>query len=453
MRTRDVAPAARVRFQTRLLWATLGGGLPAVLFALVLLAQTQWPRSLRVAAMALIVVSWLAGAFLARRRVVFPLQTLANLLEALREGDYTLRGRHASRGDALGEVVHEVNALGATLRSQRLTALEAHALLEKVIGALDVAVLAFDRQDRVRLANRAAAQLLVWPAERLPGIAAAELGLAAFLEHEGTRTVSHTFPARSGRWEIATRRFRESGLSHRLLVVTDLSRALREEERRAWQRLIRVVGHEINNSLTPIKSLAGTLGEVIASDADAADPHARREVSAGLQVIADRADALGRFVATYSQLARMPTPARRPIDLARLLARIATLEFARPVSVSASEPLRIEADPTQLEQLLINLVKNAAEAAEATAGAVHIAARCTADGVIIDVIDDGEGVANPDNLFVPFFTTKPGGTGIGLVLSRQIAEAHDGTVELANRKDARGCIATVTLPRGVSSHA
>jgi two-component system nitrogen regulation sensor histidine kinase NtrY len=428
-------------YETRILLLALGvGAVPLAVLAVVLWhlgASLGYALSM----FSIAALAWLIAAHRLRFEVVYHLQTLANLLEALREGDFSLRGRRARRDDALGEVVLEVNALAQTLREQRLEAREASALLQKVVVELDIAVLAFDRGGSLKLANPAGARLLGSAPERLLGKSAEQLGLTELLAGPTASIVQRSFPSGTGRWDVRHATFREAGIEHRLLVISDLSRALREEERKAWQRLIRVLGHELNNSLAPIMSMAATLSALVARDPL---PHDwRQDLGSGLSVVGDRAGALSRFMTAYASLARLPSPNRRTVDLAQLAKRVAALETRSAVRTEGP-PLRIEADADQLEQALINLVKNAVDASEGRGG-VLLRWRGTGDGTLVEVIDEGPGIANPDNLFVPFFTTKPGGSGIGLVLSRQIIEGHGGTLTLENRSDARGCVARVNL--------
>jgi nitrogen fixation/metabolism regulation signal transduction histidine kinase len=383
-----------------------------------------------------------------RERIVIPLQTLSNLLAALGEGDFSIRARGARRDDPLGQVMIEVNALVDTLRDQRMGAVEATTLLRKVMAEIDVAVFTFDHDRRLKLVNRAAAGLLGQSPERLLGCSAGELGLDHCLEGDSPRVLNATFPAGPGRWEIRRSEFRQGGRPHELLVLSDLSRVLREEERQAWQRLIRVIGHEMNNSLAPIKSIAGSLSTLVDREPP---PHDwQDDLKRGLSVIATRSESLSRFMTAYARLAKLPAPKPQPVDVGVFAARVAGLEQRVHVEVVPGPPAVVHADSDQLEQLLINLVRNAADAVlevkARTRTPVRVGWRRRAGTFELWVEDNGPGLANTGNLFVPFYTTKPGGSGIGLVLSRQIAEAHGGTVTLQNRSDARGCRATVRLP-------
>jgi two-component system, NtrC family, nitrogen regulation sensor histidine kinase NtrY len=313
---------------------------------------------------------------------------------------------------------------------------------------IDVAVFTFDQQQRLRIVNRAGEQLMGRIAPRMLGLTAEELGLKEFLQSPGPQTVQMTFPGKYGRWAINHTEFRENGVPHQLLIISDLSRALREEERQAWQRLIRVLGHELNNSLAPIKSIAGTLGSLTARAALPED--VAQDMNQGLRVIENRVESLNRFMQAYTRLARMPAPTRSRIDIGPLVQRAASLERRLPVTTLNGPPITIEADPDQIEQVLINLIRNAVDASlDPTLkhpGTVEVGWRTNARSVEVFIRDQGPGLLNSDNLFVPFFTTKHGGSGIGLILSRQIAEAHGGVLQLANRADRQGCEAVLALP-------
>jgi PAS domain S-box-containing protein len=385
-------------------------------------------------------------AFAVRARVVRPLQTLSNLLAALREGDYSIRARGAGGEDALGLAFAEVNAIGTPLREQRLGALEAGALLRTVMEEIDVAVVAVDGDRRVRLANRAAERMLGAAAAQLLGRDARDVGLGACLEGPPRRVIEALFPA-GGRWELRRSTFRQGGHPLQLLVLSDLSRTLREEERQVWQRLVRVLSHEINNSLAPIQSIADSLRRILGRRPRPADADA--DLSEGLEVIASRSESLGRFMASYARMARLPQPRLAPLDVALWVRRVAGLEKRVPVIVRPGESLVIRADGDQLDQLLINLVGNAADATLEGRGGMVTVSWATENGrLTVLVEDEGPGLPETANLFVPFFTTKRQGSGIGLVLSRQIAEAHGGRLTLENRRERTGAAARLELPVG-----
>ena len=428
----------------RVLLLAGAAALPAGATALAILWTGDYTPKVRWTLSVLIVLAALAFLQALRERVVRPLQTVSNLLAAMREEDFSIRARGARPDDPLGEVLVEVNALAETLREQRLGALEATALLSRVMAEIEVAVFAFDETGVLRLVNRFGERLLGQPEPRLRGLRAEELGLAAFLDDRSPRILEAQFPGGAGRWEIRRSAFRLGGQPHRLLVLADVSRPLREEERQAWQRLIRVLGHELNNSLAPIQSIAGSLQQIAASPDPPADW--RTDLRQGLAVIASRAEALSRFTTAYARLAKLPPPSLAPVAIEPLLQRVAGLETRLSVGVIPGPPVTIPADADQLEQLLINLVKNAVDAALETRGGVAIGWRRLGESVEIWVADDGPGLPSTSNLFVPFFTTKPGGSGIGLVLSRQIAEAHGGSLSLENRKGHRGSIARLRIP-------
>jgi two-component system, NtrC family, nitrogen regulation sensor histidine kinase NtrY len=434
----------RPKFESRILVLALVAGLPAVLVAVTLLVSGDFqPRTVWTLA-GFVASWWLIAGLMLRDAAVRPVQTLSNLLAALREGDFSIRGRGARPDDALGLAFLEVNALGDTLREQRLGALEATALLARVIEEIDVAILAFDAGEALRLANRAGARLLAQPAERILGRSAEELGLARCLREEQAGGFEQAFPGASGRWEVRRSAFRQGGQPMRLLVITDVSRVLRLEERQTWQRLVRVLGHEINNSLAPISSIAASLGELSHRAPRPADWDA--DLAKGLEVIGSRADSLTRFMAAYARLARLPPPQRTPVDIGACVRRVAGLETRCAVRIDGGPDVVVSADGTQLEQLLINLVGNAVDASRERGGVVAVSWDVSADSLQVRVRDEGQGVADTANLFVPFYTTKPHGSGIGLVLSRQIAEAHGGTLTLRNRSPGPGAEARLMLP-------
>src|SRR5437016_1086627 len=399
-----------LQFERRVTLLSLLAGLPAVALCALLLWLGDYSTRTQLTIDLFLVLGWLVVAFKLKERIVRPLQTLSNILAALREGDYSLRGRRAAIGDALGEVMLEVNELGQTLREQRLGALEATALLRTVMSEIDVAVFAFDGAQRLRLVNRAGEKLLARPAARLLGRSGGELGLATCLERQngdGPQTMQMVFPGGVGRWGVRGSTFREGGMQHQLLVLTDLSQTLREEERSAWQRLLRVLGHELNNSLAPIKSVAGSLADLV--QREPRPPDWREDMHRGLEVISSRADSLARFIESYSKLARLPQPRFEPLNIRQLVERVATLETRLPVKVLDGPDIVVRADGVQLEQLVINLIRNAVDASLETNGAVEVGWARQNGQVIVCVKDEGLGLANTENLFVPFFSTKTSG--------------------------------------------
>jgi nitrogen fixation/metabolism regulation signal transduction histidine kinase len=393
--------------------------------------------------------AWIGGALLVGERVIRPLHTLSNMIAALREGDFSIRARGADPRGAIGLALWEVNALAELLRQRRLDVTEATALLRHVMDSIDVALFAFDDDSRLRLLNREGERLLALPAERALGLTAAELGLADAMTGETPRLVELPLAGGAGRWELRRGPFRQAGRPHELVVLSDLTRTLREEERLAWQRLVRVLSHEINNSLTPIQSLAGTLRDLLERDA-ARSPAERQgaplDLRQGLDVIENRSRSLSRFMNAYAQLARLPRPRLTSVDVPGWVGRVTALETRGPVAIETGPALMVSADGDQLDQLLINLVRNAMDAALETGGAVSVSWSSDGDWLEVRVRDDGPGLSDTANLFVPFFTTKENGSGIGLALCRQIAEGHGGTLALANRENARGAIATLRLP-------
>src|SRR5271157_6085618 len=442
--------AAHISYEGRVVLLAFLAGLPGSAAALALLWFWTGEHEFRTQATLTVVILavWLGFAFAVRERVVFPLQTLSNLLGALREGDFSVRGRSPRPDDALGEVMREVNTLSSTLREQRLGAMEATMLLRTVMREIDVAIFAFDEHRRLRLVNRTGERLLDAPPEKLLGQTAEELKVQTCLDGPGQTTLQAVFPGGAGRFGVRRTRIRERGMPLELVVISDLTQALSEQELQAWQRLVRVLGHELNNSLAPIKSIAGSLESILAREPLPEDW--RDDMRRGLNVITSRSDSLSRFIGAYARLAKLPRPQLQPLNVADCVGRAVGSETRLAAEVEAGPPLTVRGDPDQLEQVLINLLRNATDASLAGApsgpGAVRIGWRRDGTMMEIWVKDDGPGLSGTANLFVPFFTTKPGGSGIGLVLSRQIAESHGGALTLENRTDGPGCVARLRLP-------
>jgi nitrogen fixation/metabolism regulation signal transduction histidine kinase len=435
--------------------------LPAFLVSTVLVWQQPWTKESRLALIGAQLFVWWLLALALQEQTIRPLQTLANVIGSLREEDYSFRARNAALDDAMGELSLEVNALADMLSNQKVRAIEATALLQRVVDEIDAPLFAFDPSSALRLVNPAGEHLLRQSKARMLGRSAGELSLQPCLTADNESLVELNLNDSQARWLLRRSSFRQNGVPHTLVVLSDVSRALREEERRAWQRLIRVLGHELSNSLAPIKSIAGSLSSRVSTTPMDAD--VRSDLQRGLEIIEARSASLHRFLEAYRRLAQMPAPVLREVALGPLIARAAGLETRINVCVREGPDVIFQADPDQLEQMLINLVRNAVDAVlESSTGdadqqhraadrsdgkKVSVGWDADARDVTLAIEDDGPGLLNPSNVFTPFYTTKPHGSGVGLVLSRQIAEAHGGSIEISNRLTGRGCLVKVVLPR------
>src|SRR5208282_1084049 len=451
----------RLHYEHRISLYSLLVALPGIAVSGIFIWRQPWSTESKLALSFLELFVWWILALALHEQTIRPLQTMANIVAALREEDYSFRARGAIADDALGELSLEVNALADLLADQRIRAIEATALLRRVVEEIDAPLFAFDPERVLQLVNPAGEKLLQQAAVRLLGRTADEIGLADCLGAASEALVALPANSSSARWLVRQSKFREKGVPHTLIVLSDVSRALREEERSAWQRLIRVLGHELNNSLAPIKSIAGSLSTRLVETQ--LNPEDRRDFERGLAIIEDRTASLNRFLQAYRQLAQMPPPVLKKVALLPIVERVAFLETRMAVEICRGPDVMVMVDADQIEQMLINLVRNAVEAAlepnpgddRSSNSTQHVDAEkpqvtlhwvVEDQNVVLTIDDNGLGLLNPSNAFVPFYTTKPAGSGIGLALSRQIVEAHGGSITLSNRAGKRGCRVEVKLP-------
>lgn len=422
--------------------------LSSVIPVLALLAWTfvysdlHRPAQITIGALVLAWILIVAGAV--RGELLRHVRTLSNLVEAIRTQDYSMKGARARESGEMAELYQQVNALTESLKTSRQSEQELLSVLEKVVSQINVAIIVCDARNKIRLVNQLAVALLKTPAEKLVGTDFAATVLAELPASDQPKLVDFRFPGAEGRWQVSQQSYRHQGIASRIVFVADLKQVLSEEEIAAWQRLIRVISHEVNNSLTPITSLCQTLTNIL----DKPDSETKAgDVREGLSVIAERAAGLKEFISVYARLARLPEPHKILFPVGELISKVRGIFAGKALAISPFSDIQLFGDPVHLEQALINLIKNALEANPAAAPAAELSLQ-TGDGFCeFHVIDNGPGISNPENLFVPFYTTKSEGAGIGLVLCRQIAAKHHGHVSLANRSDgAPGAVAKLVLP-------
>ncbi len=376
-------------------------------------------------------------------KITYQFRTLSNLLEGMAHGDYSLRGRRYGADDSLGQLVGQINGLAETLLEQSSTAHESQHLVRKVIQNIDVAIIAVDENEHIALLNPAAEKLLNVELSQVlhqPLDHIAQRLLTANTE----QVVELSFAKGKRKFKVVRDQYRENGQQHELFFVTDVNVLLRAHELQAWQNLVRVLSHEINNSLAPIASLANTLQTI--SNKQELNVNFSQNLSESLDIIAERAESLKTFINSYRQLTHLPEPKKVEINLQALLDKIIPLFNQREIVVDCHRQLLVYVDPVQFEQVLINLLKNADEAMVDRSKSILITVETGADLIVIKIIDHGIGLKNTDNLFTPFYTTKKQGSGIGLVLCRQIIEAHLGDLSLENSSAHQGCIVRIKLP-------
>jgi nitrogen fixation/metabolism regulation signal transduction histidine kinase len=434
---------AQASFSQKIFTLALFASLPSYLCALIFLWNIEYSNYAKTLLTTLLTLSVFGFAWLIKQQLKFQFQTLSNLVEAVRGGDYTLRGKQRSVDDPLAELTGQINLLSSSLSDQRIASEEAYRLLDKTIAHINVAIFAFDANQKVKLVNPAAGRLFACEFQQLFGQSAANLSLIDFLSGEQSQLIEYAFPGGSGRWQVRLDSYQDKGIQGKLLFITDLKTVLREEELKAWKNLIKVISHEVNNSLYPIHSISQTLNKIVASSALEEDY--QNDITEGLAVIGERANNLTDFIKRYAKVAKLPEPNKQIFTMERLLAHTAII----PANVNdiiiddaSYQLMELYADQSMMEQVLINLLKNALEAGAPVVLSWGEDDKCQ----WVHIVDHGTGITNPANLFVPFYSTKNTGSGIGLVLCQQILDKHNGAITIENRAEG-GCLASIKLPK------
>jgi len=432
-------------FSQKIFTLTLAASIPSYVCCLIFLWLIDYSVYAKVLLTTLLSLSVFGFAWLIKQQLQFQFQTLSNLVEAIRGGDFTLRGKKRADNDPLTELTGQINLLSASLSEQRVASEEAYRLLDKTIAHINVAIFALDANNKIKLANPAAGRLFSCNFLQLFGQSAESLALTTFFTGEQTQLLEHTFPGGSGRWQIRLDSYRDKGIQGKLLFITDLKTVLREEELKAWKNLIKVISHEVNNSLYPISSMSQTLAKLVNREPLAEDW--KEDLSEGLSVIGERANNLTDFIKRYAKVAKLPEPNKQIFSMSQLIAHTAIIQ-SNPQDIiideSSNQNMELFADRSMIEQVMINLLKNALEAG----APVELSWGENKQSQWLIILDHGQGIKNTANLFVPFYSTKPTGSGIGLVLCQQILDKHQGRLTLENSKHA-GCLVKVTLPNAL----
>ncbi|HZH42678.1 MAG TPA: PAS domain-containing sensor histidine kinase [Lysobacter sp.] len=415
------------------------GLLHAALAALLAVVLSRWLVAWAAVAAAVLLVAPLlhyhVHRALAPMRSLF--RALAGTVTSYRDGDFSFSLAWEGGGE-LGELVAAHNALGDALREQRLTLVQRELLLDTMVQNAPVAMVLVDPGDHVVYANLAARKML-GNGQRLEGHRFAVVleqmpdpVREAFERGDGIFTVGDD--EHEEVYHLLRRRFRLNGRRHELILLRHLTAELRRQEVQTWKKVIRVISHELNNSLAPIASLAHSGGELLRRG-----QHER--LPAALATIEERARHLEGFIRDYARFAKLPAPRREPVDWPRFVAQ---LREQVPFRYLGPDEGSGRFDAAQLEQCLINLLKNAHESGSAPED-VTLSLRRAPDAWRIDVLDRGSGMneAVIANALLPFYSTKRNGTGLGLALAREIAEAHGGRIALLNREGGGLCVSLV----------
>ena len=448
-RSASTPPARKLPAEMRVLLLILSSAVPLVVLLVLTLVKGRTSVG-SVAAGVLASLAWtLLVAASVREMLLHQIRTVSNLIEAVRTQDYSMKSARAREPGELAALYQQLNTLTDSLTVDRQSQQELLSVLEKVVDHINVAIIVCDSHDKIRLVNLLTTKLLKSTVDELIGANFARTALADIPLAAEPRLLDYRFPGGEGRWQVSQQHYRHQGKPSRIIFITDLKQVLSDEAIAAWQRLIRVISHEVNNSLTPITSLCQTLAAILARPDNTAYAS---DVRNGLGVIAERAKGLKDFISVYARIARLPEPQKALFPAAQLVDKVNGIFTSGALKIVGDVPnVRLFGDSVLLEQALINLIKNALEA-NASAVGVTLSCRIRSDYCEFEILDEGAGISNPGNLFVPFYSTKGEGAGIGLVLCRQIAARHFGQVTLENRADGRGAIARLTLPLPVCQY-
>ena len=387
------------------------------------------------------------AAITGKGRANFQLQTLSNLVEAMIDGDYTLRGRKQSN-PAFQDLLNLINQLTDNLHKHKLKAEESQLLLEKVMQQMDALIIATDNRGLLAIMNEAARRGFNFDSDLSKGYQLKDIGMEELLEKEHSGVIKIRRNNIAGEYFLYRDRFYSDNKEHQLYLLTRADKMLREKEREAWQNLLRVLSHELNNSLTPIATFSNTMLRKIKKEKQVSDVE---KFTDGLYVIKERAESLNQFITSYSQLSHLPKANMQPYQwrnkVIQLMSLFEDCIFEHELSVNREFDFSIQADPQQLEQVFINLFKNAKESmSESSSKVIEVSAQYDDKYLELKIKDNGMGIANPDNLFVPFYTTKKSGSGIGLTLCQQIMQNHNGSIQLNNRANQQGAEVLLQLP-------
>lgn len=435
--------------QTR---ALLLASVPLTLFSLWLCVQ-QGLSPYFIAILCLLQFTLIGYAFyIIRYELAYRLRSLTSVVDAMLLGDFSLKARQELTSSGLSSLVDSINTLSNELSSHKLANAEKRALLEKIITQIDIGVITADAEGTIAVMNNAAVQMLnVAQPKHINNLN--QLPLSLPNQSPAKELLQLQLGEQTKKLYVQVDRFREFGTEQKLILLTDMNHLLRQEELKSWEGLVRVISHEINNSLAPIASLSQSLIDIVQHSDIAAEQG--NDIVESATIISDRAKSLTEFIARYRNLTHLKKPHRESISIQSLVHPLLPLFTGQKIVLEGAIDLVCALDVAQLKQVLINLLKNAVEAMQHPDAGDSLApiiirvahSQAQAGNLLrIDILDSGCGIRHNQNLFIPFYTTKAQGSGIGLALSRQIIELHQGNLQIFNRDEIKGCCARIEIP-------